>query len=183
MQPKSLESFVRHNRDAFDKVVSPPTQRIWQQVISHQKDKPNQYPWGNKQILGIAATLIFLISLGLWFSLNQSPQQNNQFLISSYFPELAQQEHNYIQMVNLRKTSLQIDHLDKKIYSDVFQELKELESIQKTYLADIPSYQEQTVLVETLMKYYEQKLRILERLAYEIEKQQIYENRTLEYFN
>ena len=126
----------------------------------------------------IAAAIVLAISLG-WWTQQQSPDPNTDLQnLARYYPELADEEARYQALISNQETILELDKLDKTLYRDIFNELKELEKIHRDFMADVPAYQEQELLVRTLIKYYERKLRILERLSYEIEKQKIHENRT-----
>ena len=86
----------------------------------------------------------------------------------------------YRKLISEQESKLNIGAIDKAIYEDIFSELHELESLHQEYLKDLSQYQEQELLIQTLLKYYERKLRILERLSFEIEKRQLYEKRELE---
>jgi len=177
--PSSIEKYIEQHRETFDQVEEVPREQIWQ-AIRQEQDKP--HPWkihlGRNWRWSIAAAILLALSVGWWAQeQGQSPDQDLENL-AQYFPELADEEARYQALISNQETVLGIDKIDKALYRDIFNELKELEKIHQDFMADVPAYQEQELLVRTLIKYYERKLRILERLSYEIEKQKIHENRT-----
>ncbi len=179
--PSSIEKYINKNRDEFDQVVHPPRDRMWEAISSEQgKTHPWKIQLGRNWRWSIAAAILLALSVGWWVQRQPQPPEPGLQNLAHYFPELADEEARYQALISNQETMLEIDKLDKTLYRDIFNELKELEKIHRDYLADVPAYQEQELLVRTLIKYYERKLRILERLSYEIEKQKIHENRTHE---
>lgn len=152
---------------------------MWEAI---RRDQGKKHPWriqlGRNWRWSIAAAILLAISVAWWTQQQTSGSNNDLQTLSHYFPEVADEEARYQALISNQETTLGIDKLDKTLYQDIFNELKELEKIHRDFMADVPAYQEQELLVRTLIKYYERKLRILERLSYEIEKQKIHENRT-----
>ena len=173
-----LEKFIRNHKKELDAVEEPNVERIWN-GIQQKKLRPLDRPlsktggWdlsvGRNWQWAIAASI--LLAVGLFFYPFSDPQQettNNS--IAVYFPELAEQEQEYRQLISDKESSLGLSELDRNAYQEIFMELQMLENIHQEFLADVPRYQKNDQLVETLLKYYERKIRILERLSKEIEK-------------
>lgn len=175
----NLDQYVHQHRAEFDQVESTPRERIWAAMQKQTAPSPVS-PWtitlGRNWRWSIAAGLALLIGLGMWWQHEQrTPNPTPE--LATYFPELAAQEQEYQRLIEQRENELRIEQVDKSLYQDIFQELRQLEDIHREYLADVPAYQQEELLVRTLLKYYEHKLRILERLSHEIQKQTIHEDK------
>lgn len=178
-EENNLDQYVRRHRAEFDRVESTPRERIWA-AMQEETGSSRVSPWtitlGHNWRWSIAAGLALLIGLGIWWQHEQRTHPPVPEL-ATYFPELATQEQEYQRLIEQRESELQVEQIDKSLYQDIFQELKELENIHREYLADVPAYQQEELLVRTLLKYYEHKLRILERLSHEMQKQNIHEDK------
>ncbi len=176
-----LEKYILEQRDALDRVESPQVDRIWQ-GIQHKKqsEKPNS-GWhlqvGKFWKWSIAASLALLVSLGIGLYWQTSGGEVQSVDLASYYPELAQQEQAYRQMIAQKEADLELTPEDKLAYREILAELDQLDKLHRESLADVPQYVNNDRLVETLLRYYERKIRILERLSMEIEKQKNHEKR------
>lgn len=177
-----LEAFILDNREELDEVEKVAQEAIWQRIEGGlDKDKPlkvvvsNASPWqlniGRNWKLTIAAGLALFIGMGLWLALGQGiGRSTNDFELAQFSSELAQEQARYIQLINQKEAEIGFDQLDKKAFQEVFQELAQLEEIHGEFLRDLPSFQAKEEVIHTLTKYYERKIRILERLSREMEK-------------
>ena len=183
----SLEQYIQTKRSDFDRQEWVPRDRMWEAIQQESdqvtnKSKPSFSVRKAYLLWSVAATLVLAVGAGIWISnpSNEDPAIMNDNTLASYFPELADEEQMYRKLISEQESKLNIGAIDKAIYEDIFSELHELESLHQEYLKDLSQYQEQELLIQTLLKYYERKLRILERLSFEIEKRQLYEKRELE---
>lgn len=173
-----LEEVIREHREALDQLEPTPREKMWAAIQRGPTDRPD--PWsfriGRNWLWAAAASLALLIGLTWWHNApNGSPDPLPT--IATYFPELADEEQSYRRLIQQRENELKLAEIDRHMHQDIFRELRQLESVHQEYLADLPAYQEEEILVKALMKYYEHKLRILERLSHEIQKQEVHENR------
>ena len=123
----------------------------------------------------MAASIALLIAVGIWYTARLS-QENQTIKLATYFPELEEQEKAFQKMISQKEAVLNLPAVDKSAFEEIFEELYILEQIHQQYLKDLPQYNQKDQLVEVLIKYYERKIRILERLSKEIEKRKHHEN-------
>ncbi len=175
-----IEKYILEQREALDRVESPRVDRIWQGIQQKQNPSVAGSGWhlqvGKFWKWSIAASLALLISLGigLYWNTTGGAQQVD---IASYYPELAKQEQAYRQMIAQKEAGLELSEQDKVVYREILAEMDQLDQLHRESLADVPQYVNNDRLVETLLRYYERKIRILERLSKEIEKQKNHEKR------
>ena len=184
----NLEKHISENRDALDRIEEPAIEAIWENIQSELEASATirtlaknnwQLNIGRNWRWVIAASFVLIISLLVWNIQKPSEQTTVVASIAEFYPELAEQENNFIQLIAQKEKAIGIDNLDKAHFQEVFQELDLLEEIRKEYLKDLPRYNNDQ-LVNTLIKFYERKIQILERLSKEIEKRRHYENRNQE---
>ncbi|MEM8908002.1 MAG: hypothetical protein AAGD05_09175, partial [Bacteroidota bacterium] len=142
---------------------------IWQRIQQQAKTKrTSSAPWRHSA-MAIAASLLFFLGFGLAYLLLPTASTTASQGLADLAPELAKEEASYIQLIQEKEQAIQIEHLDSAQYIDIFHDLALLEAIHKEYQEDIPRVGPNQQLVQALIKYYEQKIRILERLSREIE--------------
>lgn len=175
-----LEDFILENREELDRVEAIQKEAIWNRVakalpneatleVVHKKENPWQISIGRNWLM-VAAGLALAIGVGFyWFNANPV-EDNAKVELAQFSPELAEEQARYIALVKAKEEELRIDQLDREIFQEVFEELATWEQIFQEYLVDLPSYQAKEEVVHTLSKYYERKIRILERLSREMEK-------------
>jgi len=168
MHKQPIEEFSRAQRPAFEQVEQPDPS-TWDAIAARLPAEEN--PWtlrvGRHLRYSIAASLLLLVTAAAWWTLNQGGATTPPTL-STYYPELGTVEAAYQLQINLRKQAMDFDEIDPALYHDIFQELRELEQLHTTYLEDLPIHAQEEKLIHTLLRYYEQKMRILERLSKEI---------------
>jgi hypothetical protein len=109
-----------------------------------------------------------------------SSSPSEQVDLASYYPELAEQQDEYVQLIRQKEAEVNIGKLDKASFADIFKELEMLDNIHRKTLEDVPKFIDNEQLVRTLIRYYEQKIRILERLSKEVTKQEYHEEKNHE---
>jgi hypothetical protein len=89
--------------------------------------------------------------------------------------KLSEAEQRLQQLVAQKQREIGLDSLDRAAFADLLQELDELEISVQEARKDLGDMPQRERLMETLLKYYELKIRILEQINYEINKQKYHE--------
>lgn len=173
-----LEKYIKDNRAAMDQMEPLDTEALWARIAPEEqtgKDRPSawQIKIGRNWQWSIAASIAIAITAFLLWP-DAAPEQLSQS-IASYYPELAEQERNYTRQIAQKEADLNLSKLSKSEFREVFEELELLENLHQEYIKDIPEFGNNDRLVQALIKYYEHKIRILERLKNEVEKQKNHE--------
>lgn len=174
-----LEEFILDHREELDHIEAVPEEQIWGKISQHfhpsAKREVGQHqanPWQisiGKNWLRLAASVVLAVGLG-WYGLNSSTNTSSPAVeLAQFSPELAKEQARYIELVKAKEEELGVDQLDREIFQEIFQELETWEVIYREYLKDLPTYQAKEEVVHTLSKYYERKIRILERLSRQME--------------
>ena len=179
---KNIEEYIRQNRTALDHIEEPEMDAIWgsiQQQLKSNQNKRKELKVSYRRmswIIGMVASLAFLLGVGLtlWHTSSTSSFYTSTPL-TAISEDLAPMEQEFQQTIKAKQESIGFNQIDKNIYKEIFLELQQLESLHREYIQDIPAFREKDQLVKTLIKYYERKIRILERLNREIEKKEYYE--------
>lgn len=179
-----LEKYIQKNRDNADKVEHVPEDEMWSSISKSVGFKPHTLGNGinensfsrNKPVLlwkrlSIAAGLLALIGWGLWFFNGNETEQS----ISDAFPELAEKEMYFQRLIADKEKEIGIENIDKETYKEVLDDLKMLNETTKQTKRDIFSFPDNDRAVEILIRNYELKIRILENLNRQIEKQKYHE--------
>jgi hypothetical protein len=181
----SFEKNIKENRSELDRIEMPDTNRIWRGIQQEMKGEANTSPNGWSISIGkywqwsIAASVCLLIAA--YFIFRPVPHEASQQVdLASYYPELADQQDEYVQLIQQKESEMNIGKLDKASFADIFKELEMLDNIHQETLEDVPKYIDNEQLVRTLIRYYEQKIKILERLSKEVAKQQYDEEKNHE---
>lgn len=90
-------------------------------------------------------------------------------------PAVSDEERELQQLVAQKQREIGLDSLDKASYADLLQELDELEISIAEARKDLSGMPQKERLMETLIRYYELKIRILEQINYEINKKKYHE--------
>lgn len=185
-----FEQFINKNKAELDSIEEPETDLIWMGIYAKLSEdkKENSIPIQEQKkpikmillpqswAIGIAAAILVLIGISIWMFSQSSMQQEQTIQLADYLPEIAAQEKEFQRLITQKESELDISNINQKEYQEIFLELQLLDEIRGEYLKDVPSFNQKDQLVEVLLKYYERKIRILERLSNEIEKKKKYEN-------
>jgi hypothetical protein len=90
-------------------------------------------------------------------------------------PVVSEDERRLQQLVAQKQREIGLDTLDRAAYSDLLRELDELEITVQEARRDLGSGPQRERLMETLIRYYELKIKILEQINYEINKKEYHE--------
>ena len=173
-QDKSLEIFTRQHHKDFEGVEKVDPDLLWGKINSSIPQQTNSGQGWNLQIgrnwkWSIAAAIALMITAGIQFWPHSTG--DNHFSIAEFFPEFADEEEQYKQLIKEKEETLNLEALDPAYFQDIFQEMELLEDIHQQFRAELPAYADQERVVEILLKYYEQKIKMLDRLSREIQKQ------------
>ncbi len=90
-------------------------------------------------------------------------------------PVVSEDERRLQQLVAQKQREIGLDTLDRAAYADLLRELDELEISVEEARRDLGNGPQRERLTETLIRYYELKIRILEQINYEINKKEYHE--------
>lgn len=162
MHKDQLESYITEHRDAFDDAV--PALKVWAD-IDRQLEAPNRLRLRRWKMVRMAAAVTVLLAIGgaLGSYVTQVQSQNPMAILENVSPEYQEMAQYYqdeiSRQVQLVSNSDQAD-------PDVFADLEQIDAAMaelKQELLDAPRGKEQEI-VENLIKTYQTKLAILQRV-------------------
>jgi hypothetical protein len=161
-----LDDWMKENRASFDQEEAP--EGLWteiQKAVPAPQKRSSTWLWWS-------AAAILILGATWWFK----PQQASLPPVveeSSLPANFLAQEEEYQQDLKLMESHINLQSLaEDPEYAWVFEELAELESINKQYRSDLGALAPQEELLTVLIDYYEKRLRLLQRLQMEIERKQ-----------
>lgn len=172
-----FEKYVLQNRDELDRIEQPRTDMLWSKLRHDLGHEPKLRTWNRVQVLAVAAVIIVLIGMGIVIGLHLQEKDTPTYNFAISSPDLARQEAQYQQLVREKMDEIQYDTINQRNFQSIFEELQTLEELHQQVINDLPRYGENDQLERTVIKYYELKIRILERLEKELNKQQHHERR------
>ena len=177
----TFEKYLRERREELDRVETPRREVIWEGVRAGLQEPASGNGWtlrvGAYWRWSIAAGVAIMVGLGIWLWPDAPQQRQGDEDWAQFYPALADEERQFKQMVAEKEAQIQLDDLNKSEFSYIFEELQLLEDVHRQMKEDLPVTLSEEELVQILMKYYERKIRILERLSREIEKRKRDENK------
>jgi len=170
---KKLEDIIKNKRPYLD-VEEPDNEYIWEGIERKLGPKPKIR--GN--FLKIAAIALIIISAGSAILIPFLRKQNdNSFItLSDLSPELKTEEMFFTQTIYHQMEQINNANIDHEQYKSFFEEIEILDNYYQEYLVDLQQMGNNPRLIKAMLNYYEMKIRILEKMLNEIEKQQYYEN-------
>ncbi|MEZ5104938.1 MAG: hypothetical protein R2757_10620 [Draconibacterium sp.] len=168
-----LEKYLTKNRLRLD-VDEPDNERIWERINSGlKKDRQLQSNWFWK----IAAVFLFGVLTTYVVVKETSKEQVVIITLGDISKELGQREAELKQVVNTKWKEIEpLTQEQKTEFQFLLNELNELDEVYKTYEKDLYITGENEQIINVLLDYYEKKIRILNRLSLEIQKQKNNEN-------
>jgi len=127
-----------------------------------------------RRLLFAASFLLIILSAALIWQWKQEDTLPTK--LGDLSPELAEQEENYLSLISKKESTLQLEELDKTLYGPFLEELKLVDSLQEEYFQELPQYGNEVRMVNTLIRFYELKIRILSQIENELLKQENYDN-------
>lgn len=168
-----FERQIRQGRAEMDRVENLDADSLWTGIDERMAAQHSGSRLRVYQRWLVAASLLALVSLGVAFV----GWQNREVVpttLSDLSPELARQEAAFQTTIALKKKALKINELDQEAYAPFFEELSLLDSLQVEYQRELPKYSGNDRLLNSLIRYYELKIQILEQLENDLAKQQYY---------
>lgn len=169
-----LEKILREKRLKLD-VEEPENDLIWEGIRSGLQKKRGLPDWFWK----VAAILIFVIS-ATYFVVNEtSNKQVVVYTLSDISNDLGQREKEMKQLVGLKWEKVQSQlPADNPEVQFLLKQLNDLDAIYASYQKDLNRTLDNEPVIRAMLDYYEKKIKILNRLMLEIEKQEYNEKTT-----
>jgi len=175
-QEDQFEEFLRKHREELD-VEEPDVNAIWEGV-RQQTGRRRSLPVRWMAAASVALLVGSLIFYGL--SSNNTIEDPPPIVLSEPTvddPIFAAEEARMVQLVKDKEANLNLSAVDRQKYHDLFVELNLLEELHEEFKNDLPEFGEKDKLLKTLMKNYERRLQILDRLSNEMERREKEEER------
>lgn len=170
---QNIEKYLKEQRLKLD-LEEPEQDLIWEGIRSGlQEKKRKRLPdWFWK----VAAIFIFAVS-ATYFVVNETSEKQIVVVqLSDISADLGKQENQLKQLVDLKwnevRQQLPEENTDLQFLLD---ELNELDEIYTTYQKDLNQTIDNEPVIRAMLDNYEKRIRILNRLVLEIEKQKRYE--------
>ncbi len=168
---KDLEKILQEKRLRLD-VEEPEADLIWEGIRSglHKKKAMPEWFWK------VAAIFIFAVS-ATYFIVNETSQKKVVIVsLSDISKDLGNQEQLLKQTVSLKweEVENQLPSGNSEI-NFLLDELKELDCVYASYQQDLNQTLNNEPVIRAMLDNYEKKIKILNRLLMEIEKQKHYE--------
>jgi len=163
-----IEKYLKQNRLKLD-VEKPNDDRIWNGIRNEiKKDTPEQSNWFWK----IAAVFLFGVLITYVLVKETTKEKVVIVTLADVSKELGQHEAALKLVVDKKWAEIQpLSAADKSQFQFLLDELTELDKVYKTYEKDLYEIGENEQIINALLDYYEKKIRILNRLSLEIQKQ------------
>ena len=167
-----LEKYLKEKRLLLD-VDQPDEDSVWEGIKAGMEKKRKVIPlW----LWRVAAVFLFA-ALTTYLVINESRQKQIVFVtLSDVSKELGEQEAQLQTIANQKWNEVQpmlINTNDE--FRFLLDELEELEDIYHIYQQDLNEIGANEFIIHAMLDYHEKKIRILDRLLLEIQKQKDHE--------
>jgi hypothetical protein len=161
-----FDEYIRNNRQKFD-VEKPDEDYLWTGISQslNNKKKRNSY-----LILKIAAAIF--IAIGLSFITYQmiAIRLNQELILANIDPKLAKEEAELQNQIKVYYQVLENSDYNKDLLSENFKDLEYMDTLILQYSKDLNQNGPNPRLLNSLMDLYQKKIRLLDRMLNEIEK-------------
>ncbi len=167
-----IEKYLKQNRLKLD-YETPNDDFIWKGIkkeIRPQKSILPDWTW--------KAVAIFLLGVLLTYVVVKENQDDKVMIVTlaDISKDLGEKEAELKRVVNKKWEEIQpLTTEEKSEFGFLIDELHELDKVYKTYEEDLNKTGGNEQIINALLDYYEKKIRLLNRLSMEIEKQKNYE--------
>ncbi len=168
----NIEEYIRENRNQLD-VEHPDEDYLWT-GISHSINKKTSRT--RFLTLKIAAAAVIVIALSFITYQVTSLRTNQQLILANIDPQLAKQEAQFQHQIKTYYQVLQKTDYDKDQLTTSFKDLEYIDTLIVKYSEDLDKYGPNPKLLNSLMDLYQKKIKLLDRMLNEIEKNNRYEN-------
>ncbi|MEL6846372.1 MAG: hypothetical protein AAFP02_24455 [Bacteroidota bacterium] len=177
MKQDSLEDMLRRRRAELD-TEEPDVPLIWEGVqsqLQRRRRRPVRWLAAASVLLLLGSVLYYRLSPNLTTPVvadcETAPPDREDLIFAGIDESLAKEEAKAACLVRDKEAMLNLTKVDQQKYHDIFVELRLLEELHEDFKKDLPEYGEKDRLLKTLMKYYDRRLKILDRLSNEIQKE------------
>ncbi|MBI9054188.1 MAG: hypothetical protein JEY96_10260 [Bacteroidales bacterium] len=162
---------MRKNRHQFD-VEKPDEDFLWTGISqSLNKNKPKRFLF-----LKIAASIIIIIGLSFITYQLTTISNNQQLILANIDPNLAKQEAQFQDQIKVYYKVLEKSEYNKNLLATSFRDLEYIDTLINQYSNDLNQNGPNPRLLNSLMDLYQNKIRLLDRMLNEIEKENKDEN-------
>ncbi|MCB2194618.1 MAG: hypothetical protein KQH79_02100 [Bacteroidetes bacterium] len=168
----NIEEYIRKNRNQMD-VEHPDEDYLWTGISHSISKKKNRSRF---LALKIAAAAVVIIALSIITYQVTSLRSNQQLILANIDPDLAKQEAQFQHQIKAYYQVLQKTDYDKDQLATSYKDLEYIDTLIIKYSEDLNTYGPNPKLLNSLMDLYQKKIKLLDRMLNEIEKQKRYEN-------
>lgn len=167
-----LDEYIRKNRDLLD-VEKPDEDFLWTGISQslNKKSKRKSY-----FILKIAASVLIILGASFFAYELISIHNNQKLILAKIDPDLAKQEAQFQHQIKTYYQLLENADYDKSLLETSFKDLEYIDTLINKYSADLNQFGPNPRLLNSLMDLYQKKIKLLDRMLNEIEKDKKYEN-------
>ncbi|MCK5168352.1 MAG: hypothetical protein KAQ75_00625 [Bacteroidales bacterium] len=167
----NIEDYIRKNRDQLD-VEKVDEDYLWTGISHSINKKANQSRF---LFVKIAAAVIVVVALSFITYQITSLRSNQQLILANIDPNLAKQEAQFQNQIKNYYQVLQETSYDEELLSTNFRDLEYIDTLINQYSEDLATNGPNPRLLNSLMDLYQKKIRLLDRMLNEIEKNKNYE--------
>lgn len=169
---ENLEKYLKEKRLRLD-TEEPESDLIWEGIRGGMQTKRKTLPeWFWK----VAAIFIFAAFVS-YYVVNENSQEKVVIVtLSDISEDLGTRENKLKQLVNLKWEEVQSQlPAENTNLQFLFDELNQLDEVYNIYQKDLNNTLNNEPVIRAMLDYYEKKIKILNRLLLEIEKQDYHE--------
>jgi len=177
-----LEKYLSSQRKNLD-VESPDDSAIWESIHKglHNEKPAVKHMMGKSgliRIRNIAAAAFILFSLGyIANDIINGKISDRRITLSSIDSELGRREQEYKTLVSFKTKEVRsFTGPRDAVIKELFEEINKLDPIYDQALKDLKELGPNEKVIQTIFDTYEQKIRLLELIIFETNKQNSHEN-------
>ena len=162
---KNLEKYLKKKRSTLD-VDTPDDDLLWQGIQSGMHKKRTL----NAAIFWKVAA-IFLLVVSTTYVVYNETNKSKFAVLANVSPELKKQEAELIDTAQAKWKLIKTSGSDLSQLQFLLEELDQLDEIYASYKSDLKEDGANEFIVRALLDYHAKKIRILDNILHEIEKQ------------
>lgn len=172
-----MNQFEKYIKDKKDSLQPEPKENfeLWYRIESELKHKKQIK---TRRIVSIAASLALIISsvtfIKVYFFSNQ-PMDYPLYSYSDFYGNIEKEFTNAISYQEQQVRVIRVSADQKELFDAFIVELKALDKTYNQYLEIVKKDGYNEIMIELIIKYYQQKLEVLETLHQELIKLKNYE--------
>ena len=168
----NIEEYIRKNRNQLD-VERADEDYLWTGISHSLKRRPKQKRFFT---IKIAAAVILVVALSFITYQVTSLRSNQQLILANIDPNLAKQEAQFQNQIKTYYQVLQKTTYNEDLLTTSFRDLEYIDTLINKYSNDLNQNGPNPKLINSLMDLYQKKIKLLDRMLNEIEKNKNYEN-------